>query len=297
MQTPFQKYVSHPIQGVVAHILFFLIAFIPFDQASAIGGWIGRKIGPFLSVHKLALDNLEKAFPQKTSDEIQEIALGVWDNVGRTLFEIPHVPKINIYDQPERFEVVNGHIVDQLREDGVCGIFFSGHMANWEFLSYAGAQRTPPLPLGMIYRAPDNPWVADIFDKRKPSGCEMIPKGAKGAKMALNTLKDGGHLAILADQKMNDGISVPFFGRDAMTAPAMAQFALKFNCPIVPCRIERIEKTKFRLTFYEPMEIKDTGNRQQDIATIMKDVNGYLEEWISEQPEQWLWLHHRWPRA
>jgi KDO2-lipid IV(A) lauroyltransferase len=25
-------------------------------------------------------------------------------------------------------------------------------------------------------------------------------------------------------------------------------------------------------------------------------VNGVLERWICERPEQWLWLHRRWPK-
>ena len=44
---------------------------------------------------------------------------------------------------------------------------------------------------------------------------------------------------MLVDQKMNDGIPVPFFGRDAMTAPALALLALRYDCAVVPIRMER----------------------------------------------------------
>src|SRR5260370_25371470 len=37
--------------------------------------------------------------------------------------------------------------------------------------------------------------------------------------------------------RSNDGIPVKLFGRDAMTAPALAQLALKYDCPMVPGRI------------------------------------------------------------
>ena len=47
---------------------------------------------------------------------------------------------------------------------------------------------------------------------------------------------------MLIDQKMNDGVSVNFFGHQAMTPTAIAKFALKFKCPIVPalCIREKI---------------------------------------------------------
>lgn len=291
-----QKYISHPLQGVIAHGLAFLMGLIPLDMASALGGFLGRSLGPHLKVSKRAKDNLEKAFPHKSPDDIQKIILGMWDNLGRVAFEFAHVPKINIYQHPERFEIVGIENINLLRDDERCGIFFSAHMANWEFSPLGCAQHSPALPVHSIYREPDNPWTRSLFAKRKPPGCQLIPKGSKGARQALQLLKSGEHLALLVDQKMNNGIAVPFFGREAMTAPAMAQFALKFDCPIVPMRIERIKGATFRLTFFPPINIAKTGNRQKDVLNIMTQVNQTLEGWISERPEQWLWLHRRWPK-
>ncbi|NVK20049.1 MAG: lauroyl acyltransferase [Methylocystaceae bacterium] len=296
MRAVIQKYLSHPAQAFAIHVIFLIVRMLPFNVASAIGGFVARLIGPMTKTHGLARDNLTHAFPEKTTDEINKILTGVWDNVGRTAFEIPHVPTMNVYDNPERFEIVNADLIDQLRDDGKCGVIFSGHLANWEFSPHSAAQRTPPLYVDLVYRAPDNPWVKSIFDKRKPDGCRLIPKGLQGARQAMKSLQEGRHLALLVDQKMNDGISVPFFGRDAMTAPAIAQFALKFDCPLIPMRIERIEKTKFRLTYYPALEMPKSGNRQEDIQRIMADVNNTLESWIREKPDQWLWVHRRWPK-
>ena len=100
---------------------------------------------------------------------------------------------------------------------------------------------------------------------------------------------------MLVDQKLNDGIAVPFFGRDAMTAPALAQLALKYRCPVVPARLERLDGARFRLTFQPPMELPDTGDREADVFETMRRVNAIFEDWIRARPEQWLWLHRRWP--
>jgi KDO2-lipid IV(A) lauroyltransferase len=108
-------------------------------------------------------------------------------------------------------------------------------------------------------------------------------------------LNAGRHFGLLIDQKMNDGISVPFFGRDAMTAPAMAQFAVRDGTPLLPVRCERLEGARFRLTFYPPLEAVVTGDRQRDVAATMAKANALLEAWIRERPEQWLWIHNRWP--
>ncbi len=293
----YQKYISHPLQGLVAHTVYFLMGLIPVDVASAMGGWIARTIGPRLGVTRIARSNLEMAFPEKTPEEINIIIGDMWENLGRVGFEFPHISKLNVYNSPERFEIIGGENIDLLRDDNQCGIFFSGHLANWEFCALGPAQRDPAVPVQLIYREPDNPWMRKLFAKRKPTPeCGLLPKGTKGARLALNALKQGEHLAMLVDQKMNDGIAVPFFGRDAMTAPAIAQFALKYNCPVVPVRIERIKGVKFRLTFFPPMEHPTGSNRKEDILTMMTEVNKTLEDWVRERPDQWLWVHRRWPK-
>ena len=46
-------------------------------------------------------------------------------------------------------------------------------------------------------------------------------------------LRGGKSLCMLVDQKLREGIAVPFFGRDAMTTPAPAALALKTGAHIV----------------------------------------------------------------
>jgi KDO2-lipid IV(A) lauroyltransferase len=96
---------------------------------------------------------------------------------------------------------------------------------------------------------------------------------------------------------MNDGIAVPFFGRDAMTAPALARLALRFRCPTVPVRLERLGGARFRLTFYTPLAIAPSGDRDADTTALTARATRIIEDWIRERPEQWLWLHRRWPDA
>ena len=123
----------------------------------------------------------------------------------------------------------------------------------------------------------------------------LIPRGAEGARRALALMRKGEHLGMFVDQKLNDGIPVPFFGRDAMTAPALARFALKFDCPVVPVRVERLHGSCLRITHYPPIDLPRTGDRQADVAATMAKVNAVIEGWVRERPEQWLWLHNRWP--
>jgi KDO2-lipid IV(A) lauroyltransferase len=100
---------------------------------------------------------------------------------------------------------------------------------------------------------------------------------------------------MLVDQKMNDGIAVPFLGRPAMTAPAVARFALKYRCPVIPARVQRVKGAHFRMTFYPPLDLPNSGDVKADTLAMMTAVNDLIGSWIREAPGQWLWLHRRWP--
>ena len=104
-------------------------------------------------------------------------------------------------------------------------------------------------------------------------------------------------MAMLIDQKMNDGIAVPFFGRDAMTAPAIAEFALRYDMPLIPVRAVRTKDCHFEVTIYPPLAYEKTGDDEKDILAIMTQINAQLESWIREYPEQWFWVHKRWPNG
>src|SRR5437868_1155842 len=146
---------------------------------------------------------------------------------------------------------------------------------------------------------PDRPAPRDLGSRTAQPACRL--PGYIGAAdrrdraRHVGPLRRGGHVSLLADQKLNEGIAVPFFGRPAMTAPALALLALRFGCAILPARVERLRGARFRLTLYPPLDMPRSGDRDGDVMTIMTAVNSTLEAWISERPEQWFWVHSRWP--
>ena len=122
----------------------------------------------------------------------------------------------------------------------------------------------------------------------------LISKGREGAIQMARVLREGGHLAIMVDQKLNEGLEIPFFGQPAKTSTALASFALRHKCPIVPARVERLSGANFRVIFYPALELPNSGIQDTDIKELMIRVNKQIESWVRDTPSQWLWLHRRW---
>ena len=292
---------SYRIEAACVALFFALCRLWPIDIASGIGGWLGRRVGPVLGVSRQARRNLAAAFPDWPSAEIERVIGGMWDNLGRVAAEYPHLRRIRVFGGG-RVEVRG---LDHI-ERAVAGrrrmILFSGHLANWEIAALAAGQCG--IDIAQVYRTANNPHVDRMIRRwrgtqgGKGQECkgrgEFIPKEAVGRR-AVAALRRGAHLSILVDQKLNEGIPVPFFGRRAMTAPTVALLALRFDCDVLPVRVERLQGARFRLTIEPPLPLPDTGNRTEDVASLMASVNATLERWIRERPEQWFWVHRRWP--
>ncbi len=267
---------------------------LPVDTASALGGRIGRSIGPLLPVSRRARRNVARAFPDRSPEEVGAIVLDMWENFGRAAAEYPHLRRLRCHDNPARVEIGGAEVLDRARDSGEPHIFFSGHFANLELGGTAITGRG--MPLTVVYRAVNNPFVdyTLLLIRRRGIGAEFVSKGKTGARELLSAIGGGRHVGLLVDQKMNDGIPVPFFGRDAMTAPALARLALKSDRPIVPLRIERLRGATFRITVHPPLDVPSTGDRETDVFNVMVRVNEILETWIRQNPGQWFWLHDRW---
>ena len=264
------------------------------DRASALGGWLGRTVGPRVGVTNRARRNIALAMPELGKDEIERIVTGMWDNLGRTIAEYAHLPLFAKPEERHRVEVVHAEMLRALAHSGNGGVFVSGHFANWEILPVV--MQFEGLEGGEVYRHANNPYVNDwlIRLREKVTKAVQIPKGGPGARIIVRLMKENKFVAMLTDQKMNDGIETTFFGHRAMSTAAPAGLAVRYNDPVVPAWIERLEGASFRVTVYDPITARPDADPAADVLRITQELNDFLEARIRERPEQWLWLHDRW---
>jgi Kdo2-lipid IVA lauroyltransferase/acyltransferase len=281
------------LEAAAAWMFFAAMGALPIAAASALGGGLARLIGPRLGVTQRARRNLAAALPALSEAERAALMRGMWDNLGRVAAEYPHLQRIRVFAPGGRVETHGFERLARAAADKRPAIVFSAHIANWEIGALAAWQFG--LDIVQIYRAANNPLVDRMVARFRGDRSEFIPKGAAASRRAVAMLRRGAHLGLLADQKLNDGIPVPFFGRMAMTAPALALLALRFDCMVFPARVERLRGARFRLTICPPLAVPRSGDRAADVAALMAEVNRTLEGWIRERPEQWFWVHSRWP--
>jgi KDO2-lipid IV(A) lauroyltransferase len=279
------RYIS---EACAVYPLYGFFAILPVDMASALGGFLGRMIGPRLAASRKALRNLQMALPNKTPEDYTTILRGVWDNLGRVMAEYPHLAKISA----QRVQIINKELLREVCESGEPNIFFAAHLANWEVIAPTLMQQMDKDGL-LTYRPPNNPYVGRLLEKarRFDPRLSFTTKSEKGVRDMIDRLRKGQSIGLLVDQKYNRGVEAPFFGVPAKTSTVFVDLALKYNANLVPLQIRRKGGAYFDLIVHSPV-IKDG----QSVDALIHQTHILLEQWITENPQDWLWLHRRWGR-
>ena len=260
---------------------------------------VTKMIGPRLREHRIGRANLTAAFPEKSPEEIEEILMGVWDNLGRIGAEFAHIDHVWDYDRehPERSRIElpkrTIEIYDRIRDDGKPALIFAAHLANWELPALAAPAHG--LDAAILYRRPNIASADRIIQQmRQVNMGTLIPAGRDAPLRLGQALRDGKHVAILIDQYLTGGVEVTFFGRKTRANPTLARLLRQVECPIHGVRVIRLPGFRFRTELTEEIPPVRDAEGKIDIQGTTQAITDVVEGWVREYPEQWLWLHRRW---
>lgn len=295
---PLKLKLRYVAEAVPFFLFIGLFRILGLNAASALGGFIGREVFYRMGgTMKRARNSLRAAYPEKSDAEIEAIVKEMCDNLGRTVAEYAHFDKFFITGKDARIEISGLDIADRVIASDKAKIFISGHFANWEVMLIAFAQYG--LQGGTVYRPVNNIYIDRWMARQRTTygPKELISKGAQGTRRIFSLLRQKSTVNILVDQKTNEGLPVPFFGRVAMTTPAPALLALKTGAIILPLCNERLKGSHFRMHVHEPIDFTPSGDHDRDVLALTQKINDVIEEMVRARPSQWLWIHRRWPKA
>lgn len=280
--------------------LFWLARMLGTERASRIGGWLARRVGPFLPAHRTAMSNLRAAFPERDEPALRGVAAQAWDNLGRTGAEYAHLHTLFDFDPgdpaTQRMAVEGeGHFAD-LRDDGKAGLIFSAHLANWELPAICAARYG--LDATAIFRPPNDAATASLVQEVRRQTMGGLAAAGQGAVFAMQgVVERGGHLGQLIDQHFTRGVVVEFFGRPVLVNPLLGKLARHYECPVHGVRVVRRPDARFRLELTPPLDLPRDAQGDIDVQGAMQAMTRVVEGWIRENPGQWLWMHRRWRPA
>lgn len=280
---------------ISVRLLGFFFRKFPLRFSLFIGACVGGAGYYFRRKRRqIAYANLKAAFcSQKTPRELITINKKTFRNLGRNLIEVFLFPKVDKRYVAKYIRIEGIEEIDKAKRAGKGVIFLTAHLGNWELASLVSA--IEGYPLKVLARQQKFPRLNRLLiSYRETKGCRVIPKGM-ATREIFRSLKNNEIVGILADQDAGArGVFINFFGRDASTAPGAIKFAWREKSKILPAFIIRESGPYQRIVIKPPLELERGDNLESNLRIALKQFTSYLEDFISNYPEQWLWQHKRW---
>ena len=287
------KVIKYFFEALIIYTLFLIIKLVGLNNSRKLFSYIFPKVGPIIKSKKIIEENIYRVFENNIDKE--KIDINMWSNYGKVFAEYMYLDKFRNNSLKTKHIKIKGiKILDEIIERKNPVIFISGHFANFELMSMELTKKQ--IKLATIYRPLNNFFINPLMEYlRKKFICKnQIKKGISGIRESMNYLKNNYSIALMVDQRVSEGKSLPFFNHNALTTTLPAQLALKYKCDIVPIYISRSNDDSFEMEIYNPINTSDKDNSEKSKIDISLTINKIIEKMILRDPGQWIWTHNRW---
>ncbi|MBO2602293.1 LpxL/LpxP family Kdo(2)-lipid IV(A) lauroyl/palmitoleoyl acyltransferase [Shewanella algae] len=233
--------------------------------------------------------NLELCFPQMSEAERETLLRRNFQETGKAIFDT-----INAWwwsnDKVQKHMQIKGQEhVEQTLAAGQGVILFAVHCLPLEMGARIFGQFQPGVG---VYRPHNNPVMEYLQVKgRLRSNKALVPK--RDLRQMVRCLRTPDVIWYTADQDFgrSSAIFIPFFAvPDAATITGGTTLAKLGKAKVLPFFVERnTDDTGYNIEIQAPLDNFPGENEVEDA----KRGNGIVEQLISRNPAQYMWLHRR----
>ncbi len=257
--------------------------------------WVLRGLVGLISPRSdVSLDNLARAYPQKSPHWYRRILNAMYDH-----FSWMAVEYLALIDDPSQAlrwvrRVRGREFLDSLLRRGEGCVILAGHGGNWELLSAWLCQSGYPLYAAV--RDPNLCDFAELMERyRRTVGLRTLRRERQGVREMFRLPREGGFLGLVADQDGGPlGVPVRFFGRWCSMPGGPASIAAVARVPVVPLSIQRVAPFVHEVTVEEPLYPLEGVSRKKQVTILSQRLSSVLEDMVRRNPDEWLWMHRRW---
>lgn len=263
---------------------------LPWSVQVGLGKIFGRLIFHIIRLRRHIVSvNLKLCFPEKSHAERRALALAHYESMGIGAFEAGMAWWGPIEKLPP-FTIVGRENLETASADGRGVLLLTAHFTTLEI---CGRYFADQIPMGGLYREPDNRVIAHEMYKRRVAKMKpAIPMD--DLRGLLRALRDGHAIWYAPDQGKKSKFAkiLPFFGVPALTNTATSKIAKMSGAAVVPYFGVRLPDGSYHLEIFPALENFPTDNADEDAIR----VNQLIEAQIIKAPEQYFWMHRRFKR-
>lgn len=265
-----------------------LAAALPYERrVRFMGRLAARVVGPVAGYDKRVRDNLRLVCPELGPGEVARITDEALDTAGRMLAEMYSARELTARVARSPLSGPGLATLEAARDARRPVILVSGHFGSYDAVRIALAQGG--YNAAGLYRPMRNAWFNAHYERAMHAVSEPVfVQSRRGIASLVRHLRSGHMIALLTDQRDEQGARLSFFGKPVMTPLSAAEMALKYDALLMPAYGTRLPGgLDFKVEVEAPIPPSDP-------ETMMQAVNDSLEARVRANMGQWLWSHRRW---
>ena len=284
----------HKLEYALVAAFRELARMLPDKAVAAIGTAVGLTFWALDAAHRrLAVRQLQAAFPLRSERECRTIARQMFGHFGRLLLAILKFSTLDREGIRARVEYEGTERVEQALTLGRGVLIFSGHFGFWELQGIAHPLALPPMHV--MARPLDNPLLHRLLEAARTATGNGVIYRRGAVRKVMRALAANQTVAVMIDQHIQsaDAVYVEFFNRPAATTSALAALALKTGAPVIPVFALPLPGGRYRMIYEHPVPppAPDSPDPVRELTQRCTDV---LEMYVRRYPDLWLWMHRRW---
>ena len=248
-----------------------------------------------LGVRKnVVLSNLRNAFPEKSAQEINDVAQRFYRNYSDVLIEMVKSISMTREEFVARVQFENLELIEKELSRGQPVLLTLAHYGNIEWLLLAMSCRLP-YPTEAIYRPLSNKKIERLTTRVYTRFGGKLIDDRSVVKEIMSRKQVPRVVAIVSDQSPNIDdhcVWVNFLNQETAFYLAPDTIARFVNYPVYFVAMRRTSRGQYSARLELIAQPPYAGKEHKVVNAYIENV----ESQIRQQPEDWLWMHKRWKR-
>lgn len=244
---------------------------------------------------KVVYENLKRAFPDKSEQELEIIAKGFYKNLLDVIVETLKLLTISGEALRKRVVIENPEVIEAFYSQNKSVVVLTSHQCNWEWLLVSCSHQLD-YAVDAVYLRLTSAFSENLMQRiRSRFGANLVEKKDlfKSLISRRNILKI---VAMVGDQAPRHDANVlwtTFLHQDTNFFTGAERIAAKFDMPVLYVEMKRRKRGYYSITF-EVLSAAPKGAADNEI--MLKFVKS-MEKTVQQYPSDWLWSHKRWKYA
>jgi len=273
--------------------LIYTLSLAPFSILHGLARLLSFLLNTVLNYRRtLVEENIAKAFPQNSSEQIKEISKKFYLHFSDLFIEIIKAITLSNRAFKKRYTVSGFDQIEQVLNQNRSAIIMAGHQSNWEWTSALSLYTTHRFYA--IYQKINNKYFDAFMRKnRARTGLHLLPTYLTKKTIAEHhEKKEVGLYGFLSDQSptlKKTKLWTEFFGRYVPAHTGAEELAREFDLAVFYMDLKKVKRSHYHAHF----SLLTEHPAALEPFVLTKTFLSKVENSVKEQPETYLWTHRR----